>query len=196
MRLRLLPTLALAAALGSTIVIALQAEAQQGFGSRMWNRDRAQTGTAARLSPTDRAAFLDAHLAAIRAGLKLTPEQEALWPAVETAVRDGAKKLADLGAQTRAQPRPADPIEGMRRMADAATARGDALHKIVDAAQPLYASLSDDQKRRLPMLMRGMRGPGGMMRGRFNGQPNAGTGNPGPAPVPGAPNGLFGGDRL
>jgi hypothetical protein len=38
------------------------------------------------LSPEDRAAFTDARIAAVHAGLKLNPDQEKLWPPVETAV--------------------------------------------------------------------------------------------------------------
>src|SRR6516225_8461649 len=43
----------------------------------------------------DRAAFLDARLAALRAGLRLTPEQDKAWPAFEQASRD----LATLRAR-------------------------------------------------------------------------------------------------
>jgi hypothetical protein len=45
-----------------------------------------------RMSAEDRAAFVDARIAAVKAGLKLTPDQEKLWPPVETAVRDFAKQ--------------------------------------------------------------------------------------------------------
>src|SRR4249920_58305 len=48
-----------------------------------------------RLSPEDRAAFVDARIAAVHAGLKLTPDQEKLWPPVEAAVRDFAKLRLD-----------------------------------------------------------------------------------------------------
>ena len=44
-----------------------------------------------RISPEDRAAFADARIAAVHAGLTLTPDQEKLWPPVEQAVRDFAK---------------------------------------------------------------------------------------------------------
>ena len=42
----------------------------------------------------------------------------------------------------------------------ALTARGEALRKLADASQPLYATLDADQKRRAVMLARPMRGPG------------------------------------
>ncbi|WP_457091565.1 hypothetical protein [Microvirga sp. P5_D2] len=45
-------------------------------------------GMMGRLSPEDLSAFVDAHIAALRAGLKLTAEQEKLWPPVEDAMRN------------------------------------------------------------------------------------------------------------
>ena len=51
-------------------------------------RDRAR----AEFSAEDAAAFTDARIAGLKAGLKLTAEQEKNWPAVETAMRDLAKR--------------------------------------------------------------------------------------------------------
>ncbi len=159
MKFRLFPALALATALGSTVFLAVQADAQQGAGARAERQAPPPREPMKRLSPEDRAAFLDARIAALHAGLKLTADQEKMWPAVEQAVREGLGKLSSLREQARAQPRPSDMIEGLRRMADADTARGDALHKLVDAAQPLYATLNEDQKRRLPLLTHGLDRP-------------------------------------
>ena len=53
----------------------------------------------------DRAAFADARIAAVHAGLKLNPDQEKLWPPVETAVRDFARLRIDrANARIDAQP--------------------------------------------------------------------------------------------
>lgn len=111
-----------------------------------------------RMSKEDRAAFLNARIASIHAGLNLTADQEKLWPAVESAVRDMANAMVARFDQARAD-RPKDPIEGMKRRAEWQIARGEAMKKVADAAAPLYASLTPDQKERLPMLVRpGMRG--------------------------------------
>src|SRR6478736_8103492 len=48
-----------------------------------------------RMNPEDRAALLDARIAAVHAGLKLNADQEKLWPPVEAAVRDFAKLRMD-----------------------------------------------------------------------------------------------------
>lgn len=49
----------------------------------------------------------------------------------------------------------------LRAMADAATARGEALRKLADASTPLFASLDEGQKRRAMVLARPMRPFGG-----------------------------------
>lgn len=153
-------------ALGVIVALAgagIAARAQQG----RW--DRPMGAHAMRFTMEDRAAFFDARIAGLKAGLRLTPDQEKLWPAAEAALRDTARGMMQMGEKMRASGRPADPIEGLRRAADDAAARADMMHKLADAAQPLYASLSEDQRARVPVLLRGMApggmGPGGMGRG-------------------------------
>ena len=120
-----------------------------------------------RFSPADREAFADARVAALHAGLKLTADQERLWPPVEDAIRG----LAKVGREQREarRGRSLDSLRedapGMlRAMADAQTARADALRKLADASQPLYATFDEGQKRRAMVLARPMgprRGWGG-----------------------------------
>jgi hypothetical protein len=136
-----------------------------------------------RMNPEDRAAFADARIAAVHAGLKLTPDQEKLWPPVETAVREFAKLRidranarmkatddADRGPdQGQAQPKPDDPVARLRERADNMAASAAALKKIADAADPLYKTLDDGQKRRLAILTHEGRfgGEGGGWRHRW-----------------------------
>jgi hypothetical protein len=122
----------------------------------------------ARFNAEDVAAFTDARIAALKAGLKLTADQEKNWPAVETALRDLAKHRADRmkevsdrmrerrearrsGDNTAAAP---DAIAVMRRGADAMDSRAAGLKKLADASEPLYKSLDDGQKRRFAMMIR------------------------------------------
>lgn len=107
-------------------------------------------------SPTDHAAFLDARIAALHAGLKLSSEQEKLWPTVETAVRAAAKDAMARRQKFKDAPAPASFVDRLRRRGESTVARGQNLEAIADAAAPLYATLSEDQKRRLPVLMRGL----------------------------------------
>ncbi|TCT05561.1 Spy/CpxP family protein refolding chaperone [Aquabacter spiritensis] len=111
-----------------------------------------------RWKPTqeDRAALLDARIAALKAGLKLTPDQDKLWPAVEAALRDTAKDAVARRAERADRPRSAepDPIARLRFQADMMTKRAADLTKIADAAGPLYQTLDDGQKHRLQILLR------------------------------------------
>ena len=142
-----------------------------------------------RPTPEDRAAFADARIAALKAGLKLTAEQEKNWPAVETALRDLAKQRPDRiaamregrNAQASGQnPARPDAMERLRRAADTMTERAAGLKKLADASDALYKTLDDGQKRRFAVLMRaGMRGGPGMERGP-GGEFERGPGGPGP----------------
>jgi LTXXQ motif family protein len=112
-----------------------------------------------RMSAEDRAAYADARIAAVHAGLKLTAEQEKLWPPVEAAVREFAKLRIDR-ANARMNPRrddssqqkPDDPVSRLREHADNMAASAAAMKKIAEAADPLYKTLDDGQKRRLAIL--------------------------------------------
>jgi len=128
-----------------------------------------------RMSTEDRAAFVDAKIAAVKAGLQLTPDQEKMWPPVEAAVRDFAKQRIAM-ANARASERDArraerdqkgsedskpstadqtrDPVARLRDRADRMAETAAGLKKIADAADPLYKSLNDGQKRRLAVLTR------------------------------------------
>ncbi len=120
-----------------------------------------------RMSSEDRAALTDARIAAVHAGLKLNADQEKLWPPVEAAVRDFAKMRIDrANARMNAQrdedeQKPDDPVARLRERADNMATSAAALKKIADAADPLYKSLDDGQKRRLAILTH--------MEGRFGG---------------------------
>lgn len=117
------------------------------------------------LSAEDRAAFTDARIAGLHAGLKLNPEQEKLWPPVEAALRDLSKQRDAQREARRDRGRMVDDAPGtLRAMADAATARGEALRKLADASTPLFATLDEGQKRRAMVLARPMRPFGGMHR--------------------------------
>ena len=124
------------------------------------------SGPMSRFSPEDRAALFDARVAAIHAGLHLTPDQEKLWPAVESAARDGMKTVLDLHEKFRAAGGTPNIIDRLQRASEMLIARGQSMKKVADAARPLYASLTDEQKHRLPLLMqaghRGWREHAGM----------------------------------
>jgi len=137
------------------------------YAQRSWLSDHMHH---MRMNPEDRAAFADAKIAAVHAGLKLNADQEKLWPPVESAVRDLVKIRLDR-ANARMQPpgdaqarqNADDPVVRLREQAETMAATAAAMKKIADAADPLYKTLDDGQKRRLAVLTRhdGRFGPGG-----------------------------------
>jgi hypothetical protein len=152
---------------GSQMPMGQMMQGQGMMGSMMQGQSRGMRG---RFSPEDMSAFMDAHIAALKAGLKLSAEQERLWPPVEGAIRNlTGLHLTHMQAmrQTRAM-MASDPVGLLRGMADHMSQGADAMRKLADAAAPLYATLDEGQKRRLQVLVRmgsrGMMG-GAMMRG-------------------------------
>lgn len=108
-------------------------------------------------SAEDVAAFSDARIAGLKAGLKLKPEQEKNWTPMETALRDFAKQRMDRLAQRSSAATASNPVAVLRSRADSMNASAASLKRLADAAEPLYKSLDDGQKQRMFVLMTGMR---------------------------------------
>ena len=140
-----------------------------------------------RPSADDFAAFTDARVAALKAGLRLTPDQDKNWPAFEQAYRNLAKLRAQRFAANRdAAAAPADQglVDRLQRRADSITQFGTALQDLAKATRPLYQGLDDGQKHRFVAITRFMMqhrhfamahepGPGGH-RGMGEGPPRGG----------------------
>ena len=95
------------------------------------------------LPQEDRAAVVDARIAAHKAALKLTPDQEKNWPAYEAALR----KLAKLRVERYQEQKPANPVALLRQRAEDLSTASVALKQLADAEEPLLNSLDDTQKR-------------------------------------------------
>lgn len=150
MKLRLPAALAALAIIGSGVGYAtVSANAQQAAAPAEKHNFE--------FSPADRAAFFDAKIAALHAGLKLSPEQEKLWPNVETALRNAYKNAVERFQKTEDELQSTNIIDRLRWRGEKAVARGQGLEAIADAAAPLYATLTEEQKHRLPVLFHGLR---------------------------------------
>jgi hypothetical protein len=161
-------------ALSAVAVAAALAFAPLAGGTHAAADDSAQQHS--RFSPEDRAAFLDARIAALKAGLELNAEQEKNWPPLESAIRDLAKDWAARFAAWRErrdggadQADDVNPIDRVNRVSDRLSARAADLKKLATAAKPLYDSLDDGQKRRFAVLFHGGIGRGHWRHGRREG---------------------------
>ena len=126
-------------------------------------------GRGDRFSTEDLRAFGEARLAALKAGLTLTPDQEKNWPAFEQAARDYGKVRLDRMTAMRNAPSSEDPAERLRQRAATMTDVGAALKKLADATDPLYKSLDENQKRRFAILSHLSGSERGGFRGRDGG---------------------------
>lgn len=107
-------------------------------------------------SSEDLAAHSEGRIAAFKATLKLTPEQEKLWPAVENAMREESKarvaRLANM-KEWREKQATLNPIERLRQRAEMQTQSATRTKALADSLAPLYALLDEGQKRRLSQLL-------------------------------------------
>jgi zinc resistance-associated protein len=182
----------LKAALAGTAALAIVGS------SLVYAQQRGRPGGFERWQPNieDMHAFADARLAALHAGLGLTPEQEKNWPAFEQASREMAKLRLDrvaaaVNSRRDRAPQSNDPADRMHRRAAANIEQGTALQKVADAIDPLYKSLGDTQKRRFAMLEHMLAprddGQGHEFRGREGFGHDGGRDGDGPRRLEGGP---------
>jgi hypothetical protein len=130
------------------------------------NAQTSQTSSAVpeRLSAADRNTLTDMRIDLVKAALQLTPDQEKYWPPVESAIRARAEdrkgRLAKIGQtvgkaadENRLEVlRDRDPITFMQRRSEALAQRSADLDKLAETWQPLYKTLSTEQRQRMAAL--------------------------------------------
>jgi len=116
------------------------------------------------VSAADWKRLTDLRIDLVKAALQLTPDQMKYWPAIESAIRTRAQdrqsriaKLAEtVGSKVEEGPLEVlssrDPVNFMQRRADALAQRAADLKKLADAWQPLYQTLTQEQKQRMAAL--------------------------------------------
>jgi LTXXQ motif family protein len=123
-----------------------------------------QAASQGRLSASDLENLTDARIEIVKAALQLTPDQEKLWPPIEEAIRARAKdrqariaiaveRARELRDRSRIEVlRDRNPIEFMKRRADRLAQRSADLKRLVEAWEPLYQTLTPEQRRRMAFL--------------------------------------------
>jgi hypothetical protein len=104
-------------------------------------------------------------LAALKAGLKLTGDQESKWPAFQDAMREMAKFYMDQSAPhtppatkpgdaptAGGQEEATDPVANLTARAENLAKAAAMMKKVADAVGPLYSSLDESQKQSFAML--------------------------------------------
>ena len=127
----------------------------------------AQTATTAQSdhpSAADLKKLTDLRIDLVKAALQMTPDQTKLWPPVENAIRARAEgrqarlaKIRETMGKRAEESRSEalenrDPIAFMQRRAEALSQRSADLNKLAEAWQPLYKTLSPEQRKRMAAL--------------------------------------------
>ncbi len=147
------PKLKTIVALGTALFIVGAAHAQQQAGHL-----ESQGAGHQMLSQENMKMLTDARLNVAKAVLQLRSDQEKYWPAIENAVRRSAEdryhRISALASriQHAREGGEINPIEVMQHRADALAQRSDNLKRVAEAWQPLYQSLSQDQKDRVRLV--------------------------------------------
>ncbi len=155
-----LAVLAAGAALAASAALAQAPNPPPGGPERGRETSREERGR----RPFNRAemdALVDARVAAMQAGLKLTPDQQRYWPAVEQAIRDMAaarisrmERWRESRSDDRRQADRPDFLETLERGSQRVDEHAERLKALASAMRPLWTSLDDRQRHLLPVLIR------------------------------------------
>lgn len=97
---------------------------------------------------------VEARIKTLHRELKITPEQESAWTAVAQQMRDNAKTRAEMHQQQMASEKTASAPDMINAYAKTMDAHADSAHKFVNAFQPLYDSMSEQQKKTADVVFR------------------------------------------
>ncbi|MCG7391423.1 Spy/CpxP family protein refolding chaperone [Microvirga sp. ACRRW] len=169
-------TLATAAAMLAGVGTYAFAQAQPPVAPPPASQDQAQQQRPQRprMTQDDFNRLVDARVAGIKAGLKLSADQEKLWGPVETAMRNAATQRYTRMTQfreNREQRRSADFMQRLEQRSTMQNERAQTSAAITTALRPLWDTFSEDQKRIAPRLVRQALndGPGWRERGGRDG---------------------------
>jgi hypothetical protein len=107
------------------------------------------------LATTDKTSKVDrteARIKELHARLKITPEQEELWNNVTRVMRDDAKTMEALIKARSEQEGAMTAVDDLKSYGAIAEAHADYLKKFIPVFEPLYASMSDAQKKNANLL--------------------------------------------
>ena len=153
--MKTIATIALAALLAGTGTYAI-AQQSPAPNAPAASQDQGRQDRRPRMSQDDFNRLVDARIASIKAGLKLSADQERLWAPVETAIRSSATERYSRFEQrpTREQRQSMDFMQRLERRSTMRTEGAQRSAAVTAALRPLWDSFSDDQKRIAPRLMR------------------------------------------
>ena len=109
------------------------------------------SATAVTASKADR---VEARVKELHTKLNITPAQEELWNKVAQVMRDNAKTMEALIKARSEKAGTMTAVDDLKSYGEIAEAHADGLKKFIPAFEPLYAGMSDAQKKTADTLFR------------------------------------------
>jgi len=107
--------------------------------------------TAGKASKTER---VEARIKELHTKLKITPAQKELWNDVTQVMRDNAKTMEALIKARSEEANTMTAIDDLKSYGEIVEAHADGIRKFIPAFEPLYAGMSDAQKKAADTLFR------------------------------------------
>lgn len=115
---------------------------------------RMRSGHRGRRHAMSPAEAVDHRIADLHRRLHITADQETLWNAVAQVMRDDAKAV-EAAAKTRQEKLATmSALDNLRSFQQLAQTHADGLNKLSDTFAPLYAAMSDEQKKNADAVFR------------------------------------------
>jgi hypothetical protein len=97
---------------------------------------------------------VEQRITALKTALKITPDQEAKWNKVATAMRENAAAMDKLVTEKRAKADNMTAVDDLKTYQDFTKAHLDGLKNLTSAFESLYSSMSADQKKNADQVFR------------------------------------------
>jgi hypothetical protein len=98
---------------------------------------------------------VDHRITTLKTALKITPDQEAKWNKVATAMRENAAAMDKLVTEKRAKADNMTAVDDLKTYQDFTKAHLDGLKNLTSAFESLYDSMSADQKKNADQVFHG-----------------------------------------
>jgi protein CpxP len=124
----------------------------------------APAATAAKIAKFDQKADkrLEDRIKELHSELQITPQQEDLWGKVADTMRSNSQHMRELYEQRMSSTDKFSAVDDLKSYGDLAQAHADSVKSLETAFEPLYAALSDSQKKAADAAFRHTGEPHGM----------------------------------
>lgn len=143
-----LKTVTLALLLGGSVLVTTACAESAPETTAVGNTQVASTSPTVDRELSDKSKHhVEARVKTLHRELKITPDQEALWAPVADVMRENETAISALIEARHAQASTATAVDDIKSYQAIAQAHADGILKFEAVFEPLYKSLSDDQKK-------------------------------------------------